>query len=46
MVIYPSVPAKDLKEFIAPREDGTGQLNYASSGPGTPYHMAGELSKP
>ena len=22
-----------------------GQLNYASSGPGTPYHMAGELFK-
>lgn len=45
MVIHPSVPAKDLKEFIAYAKSRPGQLNYASSGPGTPYHMAGELFK-
>jgi tripartite-type tricarboxylate transporter receptor subunit TctC len=45
MVIHPSVPAKDLKEFIAYAKSHPGQLNYASSGPGTPYHMAGELFK-
>src|SRR5215207_6184561 len=45
MVIHPSVPAKDLKEFIALVKDKPGALNYASSGPGTPYHMAGELFK-
>jgi len=45
MVIHPSVPAKDLKEFIALAKSKPGQLNYASSGPGTPYHMAGELFK-
>jgi tripartite-type tricarboxylate transporter receptor subunit TctC len=45
MVIHPSVPAKDLKEFIALAKAKPGQLNYASSGPGTPYHMAGELFK-
>ena len=45
MVIHPSVPAKDLKEFIAYAKSKPGQLNYASSGPGTPYHMAGELFK-
>jgi tripartite-type tricarboxylate transporter receptor subunit TctC len=45
MVVHPSVPAKDLKEFIALAKSKSGQLNYASSGPGTPYHMAGELFK-
>ncbi len=45
MVIHPSVPAKDLKEFIALAKKDSGKLNYASSGPGTPYHMAGELFK-
>jgi tripartite-type tricarboxylate transporter receptor subunit TctC len=45
MVIHPDVPAKDLKEFIALAKKEPGKLNYASSGPGTPYHMAGELFK-
>ena len=45
MVINPSLPAKDLKEFIALAKSKPGALNYASSGPGTPYHMAGELFK-
>src|ERR1019366_5756669 len=45
MVVHPSVPAKDIGEFIALAKSKPGQLNYASSGPGTPYHMAGELLK-
>jgi tripartite-type tricarboxylate transporter receptor subunit TctC len=45
MVIHPSVPAKDLKEFIALAKAKPGELNYASSGTGTPYHMAAELFK-
>jgi len=45
MVINPSVPARNLKEFIALAKSQPGVLNYASSGPGTPYHMAGELFK-
>jgi tripartite-type tricarboxylate transporter receptor subunit TctC len=45
MVINPEVPAKNLKEFIALARAKPGVLNYASSGPGTPYHMAGELFK-
>jgi tripartite-type tricarboxylate transporter receptor subunit TctC len=45
MVVHPSVPAKDLKEFLALLKSKPGALNYASSGPGTPYHMAAELFK-
>jgi len=45
MVVHPSVPAKTLQEFIALAKAQPGKLSYASSGPGTPYHMAGELFK-
>jgi tripartite-type tricarboxylate transporter receptor subunit TctC len=45
MVVHPSVPAKNLQEFVALLKAKKGQLNYASSGLGTPYHMAGELFK-
>jgi tripartite-type tricarboxylate transporter receptor subunit TctC len=45
MVVHPSVPANNLKEFIALAKAKPAQLNYASSGLGTPYHLAGELFK-
>ena len=45
MVVHPSVQAKTVAEFIAYAKAHPGELNYASSGPGTPYHMAGELFK-
>jgi tripartite-type tricarboxylate transporter receptor subunit TctC len=45
MVLNPAVPAKTVAEFIALAKKDPGKLNYASSGPGTPYHMAGELFK-
>src|SRR5579862_7405964 len=45
MVVNPVVDAKSVAEFIALAKKEPGKLNYASSGPGTPYHMAGELFK-
>ncbi len=45
MVVHPSVPANNLREFIALAKAKPGQLNYASAGTGTPYHMAAELFK-
>jgi tripartite-type tricarboxylate transporter receptor subunit TctC len=45
LVVHPRVAAKNLAELIALAKSKPGNLNYASSGTGTPYHMAGELFK-
>jgi len=45
MVVHPGVQSNNLRELIAQAKAHPGKLNYASSGPGTPYHMAGELFK-
>ena len=45
MVVHPSVPARTVEEFIALAKSRPGALNYASSGVGSNYHMAGELFK-
>jgi tripartite-type tricarboxylate transporter receptor subunit TctC len=45
MVVHPSVPAKTVPEFIAYSKANPGSLTVASSGIGTPSHLAGELFK-
>ena len=45
MVINPTVPAKDLKEFIALAKASPGKFSYGSSGAGTGIHLASELFK-
>ena len=43
LVVHPSVPAKNVVELIKLAKGGG--MSYASSGNGTPYHLAGELFK-
>jgi len=45
MVVHPSLPVKSVKELVQLAKAKPRGLNYASSGTGTPYHMAGELFK-
>jgi tripartite-type tricarboxylate transporter receptor subunit TctC len=45
MVVPPSLPVNSVKEFIALAKAKPGALNFASSGQGSNYHMAGELLK-
>ncbi len=43
MVINPSVPAKNVKEFVAYAKANPGKLNYASAGPGSTNHLSAVL---
>ena len=45
LVANPAVPASSVGALISQAKAKPGNINYASSGPGTPYHMAGELFK-
>jgi len=45
LVAHPSLPVSSLADLLKLAKARPGQLNYASSGTGTPYHMAGELFK-
>jgi tripartite-type tricarboxylate transporter receptor subunit TctC len=43
LVVHPSVPARSVKELIALAKSQPGRLTYASSGSGSPFHLAGVL---
>ena len=45
LVVKPALPAQSLADLIRMAKAKPGSLSYASSGQGTPYHMAGELLK-
>lgn len=45
LVVKPALAANTPQELVKLARSQPGKLNYASSGTGTPYHMAGELFK-
>ncbi len=45
LVAKAGLPASNLGDLIKAAKARPGTMSYASSGPGTPYHMAGELFK-
>jgi tripartite-type tricarboxylate transporter receptor subunit TctC len=45
LVAHPSLPVANVQQLVKLAKEQPAKLNYASSGTGTPYHMAGELFK-
>jgi tripartite-type tricarboxylate transporter receptor subunit TctC len=45
LVINADIPANNLKEFVAYVKANPGKISYASAGPGSPHHIAGEMFK-
>lgn len=44
-IVHPTVAARSINDLIALAKQKPGALNYASSGLGSPGHLAGELFK-
>jgi tripartite-type tricarboxylate transporter receptor subunit TctC len=45
LCVHPSLPVKDVKDFVAYAKQHPGELNYGSPGVGGPHHLAMELFK-
>ena len=45
IIVHPSVPAKNVVEFIALAKKNPGYLNFGSAGSGSSTHMVGEWFK-
>jgi tripartite-type tricarboxylate transporter receptor subunit TctC len=45
VVVHPSVPARNFREFTALVKKHKGKINYGSSGPGSVSHLSAELYK-
>jgi tripartite-type tricarboxylate transporter receptor subunit TctC len=45
MVVHPSVPAKSVTDFITWARAQNGKVDFASTGAGSPPHLAAELLK-
>lgn len=43
LVVHPSIPAKSVSEFVAYAKSRPGEISYATTGVGSPGHLAGEL---
>ena len=45
LIVHPSVPVKNVKEFIALAQKKPGRLNFGTAGSGSSTHMVGEWFK-
>lgn len=45
LVVHPSLPVRSVKDLVALAKAKPGTINYASSGNGSPGHLAAELFK-
>ncbi len=45
LLVHPSFPARNAREFIAVAKKNPGKLNFSSSGSGSTQHLSGEMLK-
>lgn len=45
LLVHPSLPARNVKEFIALIKKNPGKMNFSSSGSGSTQHLSGEMLK-